>query len=258
MPEMFGTHHSKMMILLRHDDTAQVVITTANMIPRDWANMTQGVWQSPLLPLAGGEQPGAGEAPPTGSGAKFKIDLLNYLRAYNTKRAVCKSLVDKLAGFDFSAVRGALIASVPGRHAIHDDSPTRWGWAAIKQTLRTVPAQEGTAEIVAQVSSIATLGPKDAWLRATFFAALSQAATGPSTPKLNFKVVFPTPDEIRRSLDGYGSGGSIHTKIDSQQQQKQLEYMRPMMCHWANDAPGGAGAYIHLLVGDLLCFPFSD
>ncbi len=115
MPEMFGTHHSKMMILLRHDDTAQVVITTANMIPRDWANMTQGVWQSPLLPLAGGEQPGAGEAPPTGSGAKFKIDLLNYLRAYNTKRAVCKSLVDKLAGFDFSAVRGALIASVPGR-----------------------------------------------------------------------------------------------------------------------------------------------
>jgi tyrosyl-DNA phosphodiesterase 1 len=35
MPEMFGTHHSKMMILLRHDDTAQVIIHTANMIAKD-------------------------------------------------------------------------------------------------------------------------------------------------------------------------------------------------------------------------------
>lgn len=26
MPEPFGTHHSKMMILLRHDDLAQYVI----------------------------------------------------------------------------------------------------------------------------------------------------------------------------------------------------------------------------------------
>ncbi len=26
MPEAFGTHHSKMMILIRHDDTAQYVI----------------------------------------------------------------------------------------------------------------------------------------------------------------------------------------------------------------------------------------
>lgn len=30
--EIFGTHHPKMMILFRHDDTAQIIIHTANMI----------------------------------------------------------------------------------------------------------------------------------------------------------------------------------------------------------------------------------
>jgi hypothetical protein len=34
IPDPFGTHHSKMLVLFRHDDTAQVVIHTANMIPR--------------------------------------------------------------------------------------------------------------------------------------------------------------------------------------------------------------------------------
>jgi tyrosyl-DNA phosphodiesterase-1 len=57
--------------------------------------------------------------------------------------------------------------------------------------------------------------------------------------KPTFKVVFPTADEIRRSLNGYASGGSIHTKIQSPQQEKQLQYLRPHFCHWANDAPNG-------------------
>jgi tyrosyl-DNA phosphodiesterase-1 len=58
-------------------------------------------------------------------------------------------------------------------------------------------------------------------------------------PKPDFKVVFPTADEIRSSLDGYHSGHSIHTKIASSQQEKQLQYLRPMFCHWANDSPKG-------------------
>lgn len=40
MPEAFGTHHSKMLVLFRRDETAQVVIHTANMIPRDWKNVS--------------------------------------------------------------------------------------------------------------------------------------------------------------------------------------------------------------------------
>ncbi|ROW01121.1 hypothetical protein VSDG_02679 [Cytospora chrysosperma] len=237
MPEMFGTHHSKMLVLLRHDDTAQVVIHTANMIARDWTNMTQGVWRSPLLPLFKTPQGRGENEPEVGSGERFKIDLLNYLREYDRRRIVCRSLVERLEKYDFSAIRGALIASVPGRHNIHDDSETRWGWAGLKQTLRNVPVQERKSEIVVQISSIATLGPTDTWLRRSLFDSLRSSKNAATEP--SFKVVFPTPDEIRRSLDGYESGGSIHTKIQSAQQAKQLLYLKPLFCHWANDTPRG-------------------
>ncbi|KAH8911487.1 tyrosyl-DNA phosphodiesterase [Coniochaeta sp. PMI_546] len=242
LPEMFGTHHSKMLLLLRHDDTAQVIIHTANMIHRDWTNMTQAVWRSPLLPLLPGDTSNRGNSvAPVGSGLKFKADLLNYLGVYESrKRRLCQPIIDALSRHDFSTVKGALIASVPGRHNIWDDSPTRWGWKALKDSLRSVPVQDGASEIVVQISSIATLGPTTNWLRETFFNALSsrQGATG-ENPRPTFKVVFPTPDEIRRSLDGYAAGASIHTKIQSPQQAKQLQYLRPMFCHWANDAPNG-------------------
>lgn len=241
MPEMFGTHHSKMLILIRHDDTAQVIIHTANMIARDWTNMTQAVWRSPLLPLheeSLGRSAG-GSSTAFGSGGKFKVDLLNYLRAYDKqRRSACRTLVEKLEKYDFSAIRAALVASVPGRHLIHDDSETKWGWAGLKQALKKVPVQEGESDIVVQVSSIATLGPTDTWLRRSLFDSL-KASRNATQKQPSFKVVFPTPDEIRRSLDGYVSGASIHTKIQSAQQAKQLLYLKPMFCHWANDAPRG-------------------
>ncbi|KAL7628010.1 hypothetical protein AAE478_002206 [Parahypoxylon ruwenzoriense] len=239
MPEMFGTHHSKMLVLFRHDDTAQVIIHTANMIPKDWTNMTNGVWQTPLLPLLKNSQGPSETSSRIGSRSKFKADLLSYLRAYDSRREVCKPMADKLDKYDFSAVRGALIASVPGRHDVNDDpSRTRWGWAGIKHALRAVPIQAGKSEVVAQISSIATLGATDTWLKRTLFDALSSPARVNAT-KPEFKVIFPTPDEIRRSLDGYDSGASIHMKIQSSAQTKQLHYMRPILHHWANDCEKG-------------------
>ncbi|GKU02133.1 tyrosyl-dna phosphodiesterase 1 [Fusarium langsethiae] len=242
MPEMFGTHHSKMMILFRHDDTAQIIIHTANMIPKDWTNMTNGVWKSPLLPKMPNIQSLTSfpEGFLVGSGERFKIDLLNYLKFYDKRKIICKPLIDNLKQYDFSAIKAALIASVPGRHDVHDMSETSWGWAALKRCLQHVPChQHGDSDVVVQVSSIATLGAKDDWLQKTFFDQLSRCKnTGLERPK--FKVVFPTADEIRRSLDGYASGGSIHTKIQSAQQVKQLEYLRPIFHHWANDSPSGA------------------
>ncbi|PHH83724.1 hypothetical protein CDD83_2934 [Cordyceps sp. RAO-2017] len=245
MPEMFGTHHSKMMVLLRHDDTAQVIIHTANMIAKDWTNMTNAVWCSPLLPTLGRSDT-ASRAAPSPVGDRFKSDLLGYLGSYDRRKPTCKPLSDRLGRYDFSAVRAALVASVPGRHA---QSAEAWGWAALERCLRSVGCSgEGSAEIVVQTSSMATLGAKDDWLQRTLFDSLA-TCRAPTAPRPRFKVVFPTADEIRRSLDGYASGASIHTKIQSGQQAKQLDYLRPMLHHWANDcrdgqelAPGGEGA----------------
>ncbi|KAK0704238.1 tyrosyl-DNA phosphodiesterase I [Apiosordaria backusii] len=236
LPEMFGTHHSKMFILLRHDDTAQIIIHTANLITRDWTNMTQAAWFSPRLPLLKAGQGQDEGQPKIGNGAKFKLDFLNYLRAYDTKRPTCKDIIAKLTKYDFSSIKGSLISSVPGRHTVYaqSTSSTNFGWAAMKSALTAVPIKntKDKAEIAIQVSSIATLGPTDAWLKNTFFRALSASNT-------DFKVVFPTPDEIRKSLDGYMSGGSIHTKIQSPQQVKQLQYLKPLFHHWANDSSSG-------------------
>ncbi|PSR92170.1 tyrosyl-DNA phosphodiesterase [Coniella lustricola] len=252
MPGPWGTHHSKMLIVLRHDDTAQVVIHTANMIERDWTNMTQSLWRSPLLPLRQPAQTTNNIQDATlaiGSGERFKRDLLNYLKAYNRTRPVIPELVKDLEKYDFSAVKAAVIASVPGHHQIYNKADdTKWGWAALKDTLRHVSVQEGKSEIVVQISSIATLGSTDSWLRGSLFQSL-KASKNKVKQEPQFKVVFPTPDEIRRSLDGYNSGASIHTKIQSTQQAKQLQYLKPMLHHWANDAEQGpapeAGVEVH-------------
>ena len=139
MPEAFGTHHSKMMILFRHDDFAQVIIHTANMISQDWTNMTQAVFRTPLLPLSSkGSYAEEHTTHLFGSGEKFKVDLLSYLSAYQGRT---KSLRENLKKYNFSAVKAALVASVPcrlGKNAINPHS-TRWGWLGLKDVLKNVP-----------------------------------------------------------------------------------------------------------------------
>jgi tyrosyl-DNA phosphodiesterase-1 len=61
------------------------------------------------------------------------------------------------------------------------------------------------------------------------------------TRPARYSIMFPTPDEIRRSLNGYGSGGSIHMKLQSAAQQKQLRYMHPYLSLWAGDRGDPAG-----------------
>jgi tyrosyl-DNA phosphodiesterase-1 len=235
MPEAFGTHHTKMMVLLRHDDLAQIIIHTANLIRRDWANLSQAVWTSPLLPLRPSGAPPPLDNPPMGSGARFKIDFLNYLRAYNTKRTICQPLIEQLSKYDFSEIRGALVASVPGRHSVDSDVETKWGWQSLREVLSSVPVKRGeTPEIVLQISSIATLGQTNLWLDKTLFKSLGTSKSAAS-PAPKYKIIFPTPDEIRRSLDGYQSGASIHTKIQTAAQLKQLQYLKPILHHWAGD-----------------------
>ena len=249
MPEMFGTHHSKMMILFRHDDTAQIVIHTANMIPKDWTNMTNAVWMSPRLPLSKlSEEASRSMGHNMGSGWSFKRDLLAYLRCYNARRQISQSLIDKLKKYDFSAVRGALVASVPGRHpAVKDgNDTTTWGWQALGRCLRNIDCRSGTSDIVVQVSSIATLGATDDWLQNTLFKTLRECKDATNRAS-HFKVIFPSADEIRQSLDGYRAGASIHTKIQSPQQAKQLRYLLPMLHHWQNNSSRGSGKSLQLI-----------
>lgn len=243
------------MVLLRHDDLAQVIVHTANMIEQDWRNLSQGVWLSPLLPMhAHAVRKGIGDSHPAiGSGARFKQDFMAYLKHYGNRTT---SLVSQLDKYDFSAIRAALIAHVPAKmdgKELEADAQL-WGWPALKRALSNIQPstsirQKAVPHIVCQVSSIATLTEK--WIRETLFSTLIQTANlsplesaskkqKPQSPTQNeakFSIIFPTPSEIRNSLDGYASGASIHCKLQNVSQRKQFEIMKPHLCHWHPSIP---------------------
>lgn len=235
LPDQFGTHHSKMFVLFTHDDTAQVIIHTANMLHKDWTNMTEAVWQTPSLPkLTTKPSTTVGNI---GSGSRFKQDLLQYLSAYGNKT---KSLREQLVDYDFNAVRGALIASVPSRmkgFSLASSIKELWtqklyGYPSLFRTLKTIKSQQEKAtptqpHLVCQISSIATLPMT--WLN-QFFPTL----TGHTPAQIwdYVSIIFPTPSNVAASLDGYSSGGSIHTKAQSAAHLKQITTLRRSLCQW--------------------------
>lgn len=247
MPEMFGTHHTKAMVLFRHDDLAQVVILTANFIERDF-KMSQAIWRTPLLPLQKDALSSSDLIPPLGSGPRFKHDLLAYFRGYSRNgTATLPDLISQLQDYDFSTVRGALIGSLPGLQMPGQFEPEtedrigRWGLPALKHILGVIPTNPTPSSdsnprphIVAQVSSVASVGEK--WLLTTLIPTLSTTKPAPTLQKSRSKpkvsLIFPTASEIRNSVDGYGSGSSIHMKTTSSAQAKQLAVLKPMLCHW--------------------------
>ncbi|KAJ4535782.1 hypothetical protein HRR80_006189 [Exophiala dermatitidis] len=361
MPDAFGTHHSKMFILFTHDDLAQVVIHTANMLHRDWTNMTQAVWQSPMLPVlppttnnnstgAKGNQPKSTSTSPIGSigtGSRFKHDMMAYLSAYGTKT---KSLREQLVRFDFSSVRGALVASVPSRmkeptvfSSQSLGNTTLWGYPSLFRTLETIcpslaieqgqtphqsniksrtiathstsmstptstftittptstfnlqhqqnntprshpdidsistttsqtkPSGKPHPHVVCQISSIATLPAS--WLN-QFFSGIvggghshenkpyplppATASTSantktntrkqsPKSPSVKFdpstiSIIFPTPQNVASSLDGYASGGSIHMKAQAASHLNQISLLRPSLCQWTRSQTGASSS----------------
>lgn len=230
-----------MLILFLHDDRAQVVIHTANMIAKDWTNMTQAVWRSPFLRLS---HVPLDMGPHTiGSGLRFHVDLRRYLLKYEKK---LQRLVDQLSEYDFSSIKAAFLGSAPSRQVASEAKPafhTSFGWLGLREVLNSIPVAtrrdpKEQPHIVLQVSSIATLGAAPIWL-SHFQTILSRSCTLSQlsdATKPKFNIVFPTAEEVRTSLDGYESGGSIHIKLQSAQQQKQLQYMHPLLCHWKHSA----------------------
>lgn len=245
LPQPFGTHHTKMLILFRRDDTAQVIVHTANLIPHDWTNMTNAVWSSPRLPLLPVPDTSTTPNAAPGTPEAFKTTLLAYLSAYPA--SVHGPLTAALNRYSFAGIRAHLIASVPTPTTPSRTSPSRqppsrppqvpFGWPSLPPALLTIPTSPSPAATIAiQISSIATLGPTPSWLHQTLFPALAPS----DHHTVKWKVIFPTPSEIRASLDGYVSGTSIHTKTQSTQQGKQLAYLRPLFCRW--DCGGGRDA----------------
>ncbi|KAK5055982.1 hypothetical protein LTR84_012532 [Exophiala bonariae] len=229
LPDPFGTHHSKMFVLFTHDDQAQVIIHTANMLNKDWSNMTQAVWQSPLLPRANIDD--SGNVGPYGSGSRFKHDFMAYLKAYGSKT---KALRDQLGLFNFNGIKGALVSSVPSRTKEEDfeEEDTLWGYPRLCKILREIkqpPPSTTRPHLVCQVSSIATLSVT--WLT-RFFNSLFKRNDNHKLSLDQVSIIYPTPSNVASSLDGYAAGGSIHTKAQSAAHLKQITTLHNTLSQW--------------------------
>ncbi|OXB75359.1 UNVERIFIED_CONTAM: hypothetical protein H355_009513 [Colinus virginianus] len=125
----FGTHHTKMMLLL-YEEGLRVVIHTSNLIAEDWHQKTQGIWLSPLYPrLPQGSLDSAGE-----SETCFKSDLISYLMAYGSP--ALKEWIDLIREHDLSETRVYLLGSTPGRYQGVDKE--KWGHLRLRKVYPTV------------------------------------------------------------------------------------------------------------------------
>jgi tyrosyl-DNA phosphodiesterase 1 len=245
LPDPFGTHHSKMFVLFSHDDTSEVIIHTANMLEKDWTNMTQAVWRSGPLPLATDNDVSAAEnLKPIGSGERFKYDLLEYLKAY---KKPAQTLVKQLQQHDFGTVRGALVASVPCKLSDKIRASTKelhlWGHQQLREVVthvndlqknRSNPST--SPHLVAQVSSIASLPA--GWLANLYNAFRAGAPKFTGLNSNTMSLIYPTAPNVAQSLDGYAAGGSIHTKAQSATHLRQIESLRPHLCQWTASRDG--------------------
>lgn len=234
--EAFGTHHSKMMFLL-YKEGLRIVITTANLIARDWDQKTQGVWMSPIFPKL------CESSPASSSLTNFKEDLLEYLAAYGGN--LLDGWKNCIRDHDTSSAGVRLIASVPGRHT--GLNKTKWGHLKLRKVLHQHgPSPEDLNPkwpVIGQFSSIGSLGnDKDRWLCSEWLQSLSTCA-GSMSAKPPLHLVFPTVDDVRNSLEGYPAGGSI--PYSSKTAAKQ-PYLTNFFCSWKSSCCGRSRASPHI------------
>ncbi|KAF1434973.1 Tyrosyl-DNA phosphodiesterase 1, partial [Spheniscus magellanicus] len=237
----FGTHHTKMMLLL-YEEGLRVVIHTSNLIAEDWHQKTQGIWLSPLYPrLPQGRTISAGE-----SETNFKSDLISYLMAYSSP--TLKEWIDLIQEHDLSETRVYLLGSTPGRYQGSDKE--KWGHLRLRKLLKehasSISAQE-CWPVVGQFSSIGSMGADGSkWLCSEFQESLVAAGSSVTTLlkcDVPIHLVYPTVNNVRQSLEGYPAGGSLPYSI--QTAQKQL-WLHSYFHKWSADISGRSHAIPHI------------
>jgi tyrosyl-DNA phosphodiesterase-1 len=213
--ERYGTHHSKM-ILLFYESGLRVCIGTANLLQGDYENKAQGFYiqDFPLLysTVAPSSAPQAASASAVLRSVvgKFGQSLCNYLKEVKAKsklasKILAEEVVKKLDQYDFSSAEVELIASVPGRHAVNR---CQWGHIRVRDIMRQRPVHRGEGRsfdnLILQCSSLGSAGKDEKFLQ-----ELATSFVPKTPPPITARLIWPTVDFIRQSIDGYAAGGSV-------------------------------------------------
>eukprot|EP01060_Flectonema_neradi_P024625 TRINITY_DN33541_c0_g1_i1.p1 TRINITY_DN33541_c0_g1~~TRINITY_DN33541_c0_g1_i1.p1 ORF type:complete len:556 (+),score=60.12 TRINITY_DN33541_c0_g1_i1:37-1704(+) len=174
----FGCHHSKL-IIAGYPTGMRIIIHTANLLYGDINCKTQGIWWQDF-PFGKYE-----------CESGFGHDLIDYISKCDSECWVLREL--RKVNFSNSTVD--LVPSVPGRHS--GKNITKYGHMRLRQVVKNDSVVSNTT--ILQCSSLGSLTA--GWM--------SEFCTSLATPQKNVKMVWPTVDEVRRSLEGYNAGACI-------------------------------------------------
>ncbi|XP_043412757.1 tyrosyl-DNA phosphodiesterase 1 [Prionailurus bengalensis] len=236
----FGTHHTKMMLLL-YEEGLRVVIHTSNLIHADWHQKTQGIWLSPLYPRVVHGTHRSGD-----STTHFKADLISYLMAYNAPSL--KEWIDVIHEHDLSETNVYLIGSTPGR--FQGSQKDNWGHFRLRKLLKehasSIPKGESWP-IVGQFSSIGSMGADESkWLCSEFKESLVTQGKESRTPGKSaapLHLIYPSVENVRTSLEGYPAGGSLPYSIQTAEKQN---WLHAYFHKWSAETSGRSNAMPHI------------
>ncbi len=243
----FGTHHTKMMMFQYEDDSVRVIVSTANLVGSDWQNRTQALWVSPRCPVL--SSPGSDGESPTG----FKSSLISYLSFYEL--TPMKSYIDVVRKCDFSQVNVFLVGSVPNAHRGQDMA--KWGLRRVAAILRkhlTLSSLNNSWPVVAQCSSIGSLGPNESsWLKGELGKCLSttHSSSGYVAP---IKVIYPSKGDVLQSHDGILGGGCLPYSRKTHEKQP---WFQDFLHRWVAEGSGRTKAMPHVKTYTRLSPDFS-
>jgi tyrosyl-DNA phosphodiesterase-1 len=201
--DRFGTHHTKMMLLF-YKTGLRVVITTANLLERDWTAKTQGSWVSTLFPRLNSDVTSVyGAQRPDRTGTGFGQDLFDYLSTYGYGM---RALRDQVFAHDLTSANVRLVASVPGMHT--QSALSKWGHMKLRKMIQEHITPRAGARIISQFSSIGSLGKAyGSWLGGELLDSFTGDGHCPGEPCVD--IVFPSVENVRNSIEGYAAGHSL-------------------------------------------------
>uniref|UniRef100_A0A182MYE1 Mitochondrial genome maintenance exonuclease 1 n=1 Tax=Anopheles dirus TaxID=7168 RepID=A0A182MYE1_9DIPT len=223
----FGVHHTKMGLYGYRDGSMRVVISTANLAPYEWLNITQGMWVSPTLPAV----PEESNATYGDSVTGFRRSLLAYLDTYELPQL--QPWITRIQKTDFTDVKVFFVASVPGEQVNPRVGPM-WGHPRLGflLSLHAAPIYD-TCPLVAQSSSVGSFGPRPkSWLLGEFMNSFGKHA-GYSTYVYRppgFCLIYNSYSNVCQGHD-FSGGGWYAEEVHTRQQ-----WLNSYLYHWRSHA----------------------
>lgn len=234
--DRYGVHHTKAMILCFKDESIQLIVMTANMVPQDWQVMTQGVYRSPKCFL---KTKDLGLSSSTNA-SPFESDLIKYLRAYNLPCLTATIML--ISRYNWSLCKAILIASVPGYHRQTESSFSNWGLERLAYVLRqhvTLPAYNcHKSQIIIQCSSMPHSPEK--WFKEQVCRTMAEFKNRRSALSIKAPhvcVIYPTITTATNSFTGRDMSGDF-LRFEKASYDKNHAWFDPYLYDWKSEHAG--------------------